>query len=309
MAERIGDNVFNAAQAMEKWINLGSAGAKGRDSLTKERDEKAPKDFGDVYSKNLDGFGSKLRAKYARKEAGVDANVKDKSDTGTSVFDPVLCEIIYTWFCPASGSILDPFAGESTKGLVSEYLGFPYTGIELRDEQIAANLIQAKPMGVSPTWIQGDSSNISSLVPKNSPFDLVFTSPPYYDLEVYSADKKDISAAPTYEDFLEWLTSIFKQCVSLLKNDRFFVIKVGEIRDQKTGIYRNYVGDSIHILINLGLDYYNELILVTRTGSLPLRTGRIFNTSRKIGKSHQNILVFFKGNPKKIKTIFKALKL
>ena len=188
-------------------------------------------------------------------------------------------------------------------------MGFPYTGIELRDEQIAANLIQAKPMGVSPTWIQGDSSNISSLVPKNSPFDLVFTSPPYYDLEVYSADKKDISAAPTYEDFLEWLTSIFKQCVSLLKNDRFFVIKVGEIRDQKTGIYRNYVGDSIHILINLGLDYYNELILVTRTGSLPLRTGRIFNTSRKIGKSHQNILVFFKGNPKKIKTIFKALKL
>jgi hypothetical protein len=28
-----------------------------------------------------------------------------------SIFDPALCEVIYGWFVPEGGSILDPFAG------------------------------------------------------------------------------------------------------------------------------------------------------------------------------------------------------
>jgi hypothetical protein len=31
--------------------------------------------------------------------------------SGTSIFDPVLCEIAYRWFCPQGGTVLDPFAG------------------------------------------------------------------------------------------------------------------------------------------------------------------------------------------------------
>lgn len=42
-----------------------------------------------------------------------------KSLTGTSIFDPVLCEILINWFCPKGGKILDPFAGGSVRGLVS----------------------------------------------------------------------------------------------------------------------------------------------------------------------------------------------
>lgn len=42
-----------------------------------------------------------------------------KSLTGTSIFDPILCEILINWFCPKGGKILDPFAGGSVRGLVS----------------------------------------------------------------------------------------------------------------------------------------------------------------------------------------------
>ena len=48
-----------------------------------------------------------------------------------------------------------------------------------------------------------------------------------------------------------------------------------------------------------GLDYYNEAILVTMVGSLPIRAGKQFSTSRKLGKTHQNVLVFCKGDPRK----------
>lgn len=39
-------------------------------------------------------------------------------------------------------------------------------------------------------------------------------------------------------------------------------------------------------------------MLVTAAGSLPIRAGRQFETSRKLGKTHQNVLVFAKGDPR-----------
>ena len=43
--------------------------------------------------------------------------------SGTSVFDPVLCEIAYRWFMPAGGTVIDPFAGGSVRGIVASKLG------------------------------------------------------------------------------------------------------------------------------------------------------------------------------------------
>lgn len=43
----------------------------------------------------------------------------DTYQSGTSIFDPVLCELAYRWFTPADGSILDPFAGGSVRGIVA----------------------------------------------------------------------------------------------------------------------------------------------------------------------------------------------
>jgi len=63
--------------------------------------------------------------------------------TGTSIFDPVLCELTYRWFCPPGGRVLDPFAGGSVRGVVAGKLGFRYVGIDLSAEQVAANEMQA----------------------------------------------------------------------------------------------------------------------------------------------------------------------
>ena len=53
-----------------------------------------------------------------------------------SIFDPVLCEIMYRWFCPENGRILDPFAGSSTTGIAANLLGRRFLGIE-QDEEFA----------------------------------------------------------------------------------------------------------------------------------------------------------------------------
>jgi hypothetical protein len=127
--------------------------------------------------------------------------------------------------------------------------------------------------------------------------DLVFSCPPYADLEVYSDDPQDLSTLP-YSEFIAAYREIIAKSCALLKNDSFSCFVVGEVRDKK-GNYYNFVGDTVTAFIDAGLNYYNEAILVTACGSLPIRAGKQFISGRKIGKTHQNILVFVKGDGKK----------
>lgn len=217
---------------------------------------------------------------------------------GTSIFDPVLCELAYRWFSPKQGNILDPFAGGSVRGIVASKLERQYVGIELREEQVKANQSQAIELCTDPqpTWICGDSLNIVDLA-NDYRADLIFSCPPYGDLEVYSDNPNDISTMP-HSGFIDAYFKIIKNSISILKQDRFACFVVGDFRDKK-GIYRNFVSDTIQAFIDAGADLYNEAILVTSLGSLPIRVGKSFTATRKLGKTHQNVLVFIKGDPRK----------
>lgn len=221
-----------------------------------------------------------------------------QSQTGVSIFDPVLTELIYKWFCPKGGFILDPFAGGSVRGIIASILGFEYVGIDLRQEQVIANEQQGIKICKErqPKWKCGDSRDVINVA--KGQYDFIFSCPPYADLEVYSDDPKDLSTL-NYSDFVKEYKTIIKSTCSLLKENRFACFVVGEVRDKKNdGYYYNFVSDTISAFKEAGLDYYNEMILVTAVGSLPIRAGKIFKSSRKIGKTHQNILVFCKGDPK-----------
>lgn len=154
----------------------------------------------------------------------------------TSIFDPVVCELSYKWFCVDGGKILDPFAGGSVRGVVAEVLGYSYFGNDLREEQIEENVANAtKILGENiPVWTCGDSCDIDKLLPGE--YDMIFSCPPYFDLEVYSDDDRDISNME-YEDFIEKYRMIIKKSCEMLKENRFAVFVVGEIRDKK-GFYR-----------------------------------------------------------------------
>ena len=59
--------------------------------------------------------------------------------SGTSIFDPVLCELMYSWFCPEGGQVIDPFAGGSVRGIVAAVVGYRYWGSDLSRQQVEAN--------------------------------------------------------------------------------------------------------------------------------------------------------------------------
>ena len=229
-------------------------------------------------------------------------SLTDSINGGTSNFDPVLAEVMYKWFCPQAGHILDPFGGEQTKGVVAGELGYKYTACEIREEQCALNR-EKTSLYPGVRYVCGDSNKISKHI-KERGFDMLLTSPPYYDLEVYS--KEDMSALGSYEEFMQQYKNIFQQCYEMLADDAFAVVKVGEIRDKVTGVYRSFVPGTIEALTEIGFKYYNEMILVTAVGTAPIRANRSMS-SRKVVKLHQNVLVFYKGDTKNISMKFPQL--
>ena len=395
--------------------------------------------------------------------------------TGTSIFDPVLCELAYRWWCPPGGLVLDPFAGGSVRGVVAAKLGRPYVGVELRAEQVDANRVQwdeiggtqtggidvpisaawamkkhnctlahimapggcggkcctgqtrwpskafgeqdfvcgnlgpegctlspdDKPIGchlypfifnkngklvyhdkaamkasvcagaagngppmidaqrsglialfgeeqfnrvradvmagrdsvfhmdpqtaaewrreqeweaagakpaprrstpvdlpgqAAPVWHAGDSRDIGAIC-EGVEADFIFSCPPYADLEVYSDDPADLSTLG-YPEFRDAYFEIIKETCDLLKPNRFACFVVGEARGPD-GMYYGLVPDTIEAFRRAGLGFYNDAVLLTMVGSLPIRAGRQFAGSRKLGKTHQNVLVFCKGDPRK----------
>ena len=273
-------------QRKSYWLSLGIKSELGRDASV---------------------GGSKMVAGY---DKNGDRQTGLVTDSDTSIFDPVLCELSYHWFNVPNGRVLDPFAGGSVRGIIAAKLGFEYLGNDLRKEQVEANRVNAgEVLGDSelyPVWHNGDSLNIKTIA-KGFKADMIFSCPPYADLEVYSKQVEDLSNMP-YGKFIEVYSKIINDSCSMLNNDRFAVFVVGDVRDSK-GFYYNFVSDTITAFFNAGMKLYNEMILVNAVGSLAIRAGRQFASGRKVGKQHQNILVFYKGNPKKIKENYPELDL
>lgn len=233
-------------------------------------------------------------------------STKNTTLNGTSIFDPVLAEILVAWFSPKGGKVIDPFAGGSVRGIVSAMLGRRYYGNDLRQEQIDANEENWKLLDgqrdfygatmTAPVWTVGDSTEIDRII-KERDFDMLMTCPPYADLEKYSDDPRDISNMD-YTEFVRCYREIIRRSCAMLKTNAFAAIVVGEVRD-KEGNYRNFVGDTIKAFEDCGLHWYNNMVLLNAVATAALRAARQFDGGRKVVTCHQHVLVFIKGDAKK----------
>lgn len=217
--------------------------------------------------------------------------------TGTSTFDPVLAEILYSWHSNPGDRILDPWAGGSVRGLVAAHLGRHYTGCELRQEQIDENLRQqemnALDTGTETTWIVGDSR--TTIPTLTNHFDMIIGCPPYYDLEKYSDSPNDLSNLTT-EEFNHAIADTLAKCDKVLSNNRFACFVVGAVRDK-----RGNLRDMKKCMIDAaptGWTLANDAVLLNPVGTAAIRAGKQFSSTRVLARVHQDIVVFTKGDRK-----------
>ena len=148
--------------------------------------------------------------------------------------------------------------------------------------------------GVYQGRIIEDLGKVPSLEDVPRQVDFIFSCPPYYDLERYSDDPRDLSYKPTYASFLKSYRAVIKLSLERLRPDHFACFVVGEIRDDK-GLMRNFVGDTIAAFADGGARLYNSLIMLMPLNSLPMRVKASFDATAKVGNCHQHVLVFYKG--------------
>lgn len=217
--------------------------------------------------------------------------------SNVSIFDCVLAEIMYKWFTPTKGEIkaFDPFAGDTCKGGVFAYLGADFTGIELRQEQVEQNRkdLAGKPWESRCKYIQDSGENCAKHFEPESQ-DFMFSCPPYFDLEKYSDDPQDASNQEDYEGFRQILEKAFLGATSALKQNRFAVVVMSNVRNHTDGGYYDICGDICRIMEKGGMTLYNEFILINSVGTGGI-CARGNMKSRKNVRCHQEVLVFYKG--------------
>lgn len=293
-------------QARKKmWRELiGDMGESRNDTLLHSPEVK----YKDLYQrtrKHREELGLSFKEyldKYVPDDVKEQASSKALS-AGVSLLDPVMAELVCHWFGLESCKSFDCFAGDSVFGYVSAHLGNEFVGIELRPEQ--ARLNNERTEGMSARYICDDGQNVAHHIDAGSQ-DLLFSCPPYFNIEHYSDLENDASNQKSYDDFIQILRNAFTAAIGCLKENRFAVIVVGDVRDKLTGFYYDFCGDIKRIFKEGGMSLYNELILIETAASTAMRAGR-YMESRKVAKMHQNILVFYKGKTKDIKKYYKKI--
>ena len=111
----------------------------------------------------------------------------------------------------------------------------------------------------------GDSEELLNEVPKES-VDLVFTSPPYFNARPEYADYIN------YEDYLDKMRRIIRQCHRVLNEGRFFVMNVSHVLIRRTkrseSSKRIAVPFDMHrIFIEEGFHFIDDIIWVKPSGA------------------------------------------
>jgi hypothetical protein len=249
------------------------------------------------------GFSNVVLSKNVIKKNKVVHKNKKSLNGNASVLDPVVCEITTRMFMPKNGKkIYNPFGGGVQMGFVAGGCGFEYLASEIRQNQCDANNSLCQDFH-NVKWVKSDSSTYKP----NEKFDLIFSCPPYYRVEKYldydgTPPDGEINHLPSYDEFRDTLFKGYKNAIDVMNDNTFFVIMTGDSRDNK-GAY--YGCESEHELFfkSQGLHIYNKIIYLESEFTRFAQAKKTLH-SRKYPKADQKILVFYKGDMKKIKELY-----
>lgn len=237
-------------------------------------------------------------------EDGKIINNSGRSHNGNaSVLDPVACEVIIRFFMPTKGKrIYNPFGGGVQFGFVAGHYGYEYISSEIRQNQCDSNNAICQDFN-SAKWIKSDSS----MYEPEGKFDLVFSCPPYYKVEEYldydgKSPQGEINSMPSYKEFRDLLFNGYKKAINVLNDNCFLVIMTGDSRDEN-GAYYGCEAEHELFFKEQGLHIYNRIDYLECEFTRLAQAKKTLN-SRKFPKRVQKILVFYKGDMKKISELY-----
>jgi len=151
-------------------------------------------------------------------------------------FMPIVAKAVYEEYCPEqNANILDISAGFGGRlvGAMSSRYNYHYTGVDPSTEAIRGlnKLIGFLGVGNRAEVIKLPFEDSDKEL-KNNSFDLCFTSPPYFNKEVYSNEKTQ--SCNRYDQIEAWrkgfLEGSFKIVLKKLRKGKYMLINIADIK-------------------------------------------------------------------------------
>jgi hypothetical protein len=132
--------------------------------------------------------------------------------------------------------VLDPFVGCGTTAIEGQRLGRHTIGVELQADvaEQARRMIASEPnqYGVVCEIVTADSRtvDIRALLQRHDrrSVQLVILHPPYFDIIKFSDDPRDLSNAPSIQDFLAQLGAVVDEARAVLDPGRYLALVIGD---------------------------------------------------------------------------------
>ena len=257
-----------------------------------------PKSFWD-YSRgnNIDKLVDDIKS-YDHNKVSQGDFLKQGRGSFLSKFNSEYAKRIIEMWSKEDDFIVDPFAGRSSRPLVStlmrrNYVGFDviYDNLQEAKEQYDG-LKKGKRLG-HLKLIHNSSEDIDKHL-HGGVADMIMTCPPYFNIEKYESAKGQLTDIKSYDEFLKSYKTILHKCCHILKPGCFFVIVVANFR--LDGKLYDFCSDTKDILKE-HLIYHDEIILeMSPAKRHPLYTQAITNLNCL--KTHEYCLVFRKEDSK-----------
>ena len=216
-------------------------------------------------------------------------NTEYLPDYSFSEFHAGLAENVLKFWSLKGSKVLDPFAGRVTRAFVATKLGREYTGFEISPKTYERVHNHFEGVGMKPHIINGDGTLMEEIADKSA--DLIFTCPPYFNLERYESVPGQLSDEPKYEPFMSKIDVCIGNCFRVLKSGAFACWVVGDMRTNE-GLH-NFHGDVINSFKKHGFLQHDVVILENISPFAALQIGKTAS-KRYTSKIHEYLLVFRK---------------
>ena len=199
-----------------------------------------------------------------------------------SKFNSENCKNIINFFTSENDVVLDPFAGR-TRAIIANELNRKYVGFELTEKYFPQEKSENRVI------YNMDSLNMSNVL-NNHIFDLVFTCPPYWNMEKYSDDPNDLSTFKTYDLFLNGCNKRLVKATKYLKEDGFLIVVLMDFRQK--GKFYSWHNDTINYFHkNTDFKLYDTILWeMSPAKRQPLYPQALLN--RRMLNTHEYCLVF-----------------
>lgn len=207
----------------------------------------------------LDNYGLRFALSQSAKEA--------------TNFSPVLSRKIYDTFLPPEGGrVLDPFSGwgDRSIGALASPRVLSYDGVDCNTALVPGYTRLTQTLDQNHK-IQFHITPWQCFVAPRREYDLIFTSPPYFDFEIYSSESTQSCAGQaTYDAWWQnFMQPAVRKMRALIKPEGHIALHIGHT-------YRtpNFVDDVKTLMVEqLGLRFVQtiECLTVSKTRSKPTR--------------------------------------